>query len=80
MTKVIKPGPNKLVIEVANTWSNRLTGDAITGQSYTSTNITSTDVNNGYFIRAPWEEVPLIESGLFGPITLTVIKPLNTGN
>tara|TARA_R110002050_G_scaffold187015_2_gene321405 strand:- start:47843 stop:50803 length:2961 start_codon:yes stop_codon:yes gene_type:complete len=80
VTKVIKPGPNKLVIEVANTWSNRLTGDAITGQSYTSTNITSTDVNNGYFIRAPWEEVPLIESGLFGPITLTVIKPLNTGN
>jgi hypothetical protein len=71
---------NKLVIEVANTWSNRLTGDAITGQSYTSTNIISTDVNNGYSIRSPWAEVPLIESGLFGPVTLTVINAVNTDN
>jgi len=77
ITEVIKPGENKLVVEIANTWSNRLTGDALTGEKYTRTNITSTDVEKGYFIRVPWAEVPLIESGLFGPVTITTIQPVN---
>ncbi len=77
VTEVLKPGPNKLVIEIANTWSNRIVGDALTGDKYTHTNITSTVVKNGFFIQASWSEVPLIESGLLGPVTLETIKPIN---
>lgn len=77
ITDVIKAGANKLVIEIANTWSNRLAGDARTGSDYTSTNIKSTVIKNGFFITAQWSEVPLIESGLFGPVTLTTIQPVN---
>jgi len=80
ITEILKPGANKLVVEVANTWSNRLVGDAITGQKYTNTNITSTIVEKGFFIRSPWSEVPLIESGLFGPVTLTFINALKIEN
>ena len=78
VSNVIKPGPNKLVIEIANTWSNRIVGDAQTGENYTSTNITSTVVKNGFFIDAPWTEVPLIESGLFGPVTLITVNPIRS--
>jgi hypothetical protein len=77
ITDELKPGRNKLVIEIANTWSNRLTGDALTGEDYTSTNINSTDVEKGYFIDGPWSEVPLVESGLFGPVRILTVKPVN---
>lgn len=77
ITDELKPGRNKLVVEIANTWSNRLTGDALSGQNYTSTNVGSTDVEKGYFIDAPWSEVPLVESGLFGPVRIITVKPVN---
>ncbi len=76
ITEVLKPGINKLIVEIANTWSNRIAGDARTGEQFTKTNMTFTIVENGYFIRAPWADVPLIESGLFGPVTITTIKPV----
>ena len=76
VTKILKPGPNKLVVEIANTWSNRLAGDARTGEKYTSTNIKSTVVKNGFFIHAPWKEVPLLKSGLFGPVSLITVNPV----
>ena len=68
ITEFIKNGENILTIEVANTWSNRLTGDAITGEKYTSTNIKIG------FERVPWAKVPLIESGLLGPVTIQTVK------
>jgi len=64
----IKSGENKLTIKVANTWSNRLTGDAITGEKYTNTNIT-TSTRNGL----PWAQAPLLKSGLIGPVTLQIL-------
>jgi hypothetical protein len=67
ITKFIKNGENILTIEVANTWSNRLTGDGITGEKYTSTNITGLD-------RLPWAKVPLIESGLLGPVIIQTVE------
>jgi hypothetical protein len=70
ITNYIKNGENLITIEIANTWSNRLTGDAITGEKYTSTNI---KVMN----RMPWSEIPLIESGLLGPVkihTVTLVR------
>lgn len=77
VTDILKPGDNTLVVEVANTWSNRITGDAVTGEKYTSTNITSTQINGLNKIQVPWKEVPLIRSGLFGPVKIITIKPLN---
>jgi hypothetical protein len=65
ITSIIKNGSNTLTVEIANVWSNRLTGDAITGEKYTSTNIKG----NGDSPRS-WAKVPLIESGLLGPVII----------
>lgn len=56
---LLKAGPNLLEIEVANTWSNRLTGDAVSsGKKYTHTNIR-------------WrKDTALLRSGLMGPVRL----------
>ena len=69
ITNVIRDGQNELRIEIANTWSNRLTGDAIKNEHYTSTNITLQQ-------RLPWSQVPLLRSGLLGPIVIKTIAPI----
>jgi hypothetical protein len=76
VTSTIKPGDNLLVVEVANTWSNRLKGDAITGERFTQTNIANTNVAGLNKIRLPWADVPLIKAGLFGPVTIQTIAPV----
>ncbi|MGV3556613.1 glycosyl hydrolase [Larkinella arboricola] len=68
ITDFVKTGENTLKVEIANTWSNRLTGDALTGEQFTSTNISI-----GYK-GTPWKQVPLIESGLLGPVIIQTIK------
>jgi hypothetical protein len=67
VTRYIKNGKNDLTVEVANTWCNRIIGDAITGEKYTSTNITRVD-------RFTWDQVPLNPSGLLGPVTIQTVK------
>lgn len=69
VTDVIKDGKNTLKVEVANTWSNRLTGDAITGEKFTNTNIVKANKN-----LVPWDQLPLKQSGLLGPVTIQIIK------
>jgi len=64
ITGLVRKGNNEIMVEVANTWSNRLTGDAITGQQYTKTNIAISSKN----VR--WADTPLIPSGLFGPVVI----------
>jgi hypothetical protein len=81
VTNILKQGENTLTIEVANVWSNRLTGDAITGQKFTNTNITNTIVpapglESGDQKRYRWAEVPLVKSGLLGPVTIQTIVPV----
>ena len=71
ITKFIKNGDNQLKVEVANVWSNRLTGDALTGEKFTSTNIKIS--RNG----VTWADTPLIPSGLFGPVTIQRVKFTN---
>lgn len=78
ITEIIKPGVNKLVIEIANTWSNRLKGDAVTGENFTSTNIVTTKVKDTREIYYPWKDVPLIDSGLFGPVKIKTVKIYKT--
>ena len=74
ITDAARPGKNKLVIEVANTWSNRLTGDANspTDQRYCRTNITKS-----LTWQVPWKEAPLLESGLLGPVRLITANKVN---
>jgi hypothetical protein len=69
ITPAAKPGKNRLVVEVANTWSNRLTGDANSpqGHRYCQTNITCS-----LTWRTLWKDTPLLESGLLGPVRLLV--------
>jgi hypothetical protein len=69
ITDAVKEGENKLKVEVANTWSNRMTGDALTGEKFTNTNIVKANKN-----LTPWGEVPLKKSGLLGPVTLMKVK------
>ena len=65
LTPAARPGQNRLVVSVANTWANRLIGDARSpsGPRYTRTNITA---SNG----VPWAKMNPLESGLFGPVRL----------
>jgi hypothetical protein len=69
ITDVVKSGANVVKVEVANTWSNRLTGDAIKGEKFTKTNITKANKN-----LVPWGQLPLIESGLLGPVTIQTVS------
>ena len=71
ITDGLKEGENTLKIEVANTWSNRLVGDATTGEKFTETNIATA------YRDTPWNEAPLLESGLLGPVTLRFAKIKN---
>ncbi|NHE57840.1 glycosyl hydrolase [Cyclobacterium plantarum] len=77
VTDLLRPGINTLRVEVANTWSNRITGDAITGGNFTQTHIEETNIKGISHIRVPWEEVPLIPSGLFGPVMLRTVVPVS---
>jgi hypothetical protein len=80
VTDAAKPGGNKLVVEIANTWANRLVGDTRLpeGQRLCRTNITRSGTPG-----KPWREIPLRESGLLGPVRLvmavekTVALPAN---
>jgi hypothetical protein len=67
ITKAAKTGPNKLEIEITNTWANRLVGDAQLPpeKRYCRTNITYSGTPG-----KPWKDIPLRESGLFGPVEL----------
>ncbi|MCP4786353.1 MAG: hypothetical protein GY903_09830 [Fuerstiella sp.] len=65
ITAAAKQGRNRLEVEIANTWANRLVGDAglPVDDRYCRTNITVT-------LGTPWKDVPLRESGLLGPVRL----------
>jgi hypothetical protein len=67
ISRSVTSGQNRLVVEVANTWSNRLVGDALlpAEQRVGSTNITRSGTPG-----KPWKQVPLHESGLMGPVRL----------
>lgn len=68
VTDFIKNDENNLVVKVANTWSNRLVGDALTGKKFTNTNIKISSQG------ITWAKTPLIPSGLLGPVTIQTIQ------
>lgn len=69
ITDAARAGQNDLAVEVANTWSNRLAGDARLpeDQRRTRTNVQHTGGNS-------WKNTPLLESGLFGPVRILPAK------
>jgi hypothetical protein len=61
ITKALKPGKNELVIDVTNTWANRLIGDQSLPEAQRVT-----------WTTAPYrlEGKPLLEAGLLGPVNI----------
>jgi hypothetical protein len=65
ITKALKKGENKLEIEVANTWVNRIIGDLNLPESERKT------WTNDHPYKA---NSPLQPAGLMGPVTVTSVK------
>ena len=67
ISSAARVGRNRLEVNIANTWANRLVGDALSpqAQAHCRTNIT----RSGTPGRA-WKDVPLRPSGLLGPVEL----------
>ncbi len=69
INELLKPGENHLKIRVANTWANRIIGDHKMGTKFTQTNITR--------VRGDaWEDIPLVPSGLLGPVSISSFQSL----
>lgn len=66
------PGKNTLVVDIANTWCNRLIGDAQNPQDppFCKTNIDGKEAAEG----TNWKNEPLRRSGLFGPVEISFAK------
>jgi len=77
ITGAARAGSNDLVVEVANTWNNRLVGDGKLPKErrFTHTNI----VNGPTAWMKPWKDVDLLDSGLIGPVRVLTAKKLCVG-
>ncbi len=72
----LKAGKNSLKIEIANTWANRMAGDAKLPkeQRITKSNITRLPNAWSFALKdIPNEEYGLLESGLLGPVKIKFI-------
>jgi hypothetical protein len=67
VTSAVRAGQNRLQVDIANTWANRLIGDAQLPEArrFCQTNITRSGTPG-----KPWKQVRLRESGLLGPVRL----------
>lgn len=65
ISKALKPGVNKIRIEVSNTWANRLIGDNALPQEKRIT-----------WTNAPFrlDAKPLLPAGLLGPVRIVELK------
>jgi hypothetical protein len=83
ITNVVRKKDNHLKIEVANLWTNRLLGD----QQEPDANVRTVQWPSGLLEGKPWpagrytfttksfgkNELPLLKSGLIGPVTVQII-------
>jgi hypothetical protein len=68
ISTAVRPGYNHLVVEVANTWRNRLIGDARTS---VESRVTHTNITRGPNAwMHPLEDLPPGPAGLLGPVML----------
>lgn len=72
VTELLQPGENRLVIEVANTWRNRLIGDLgqPLNEQYTRSNVG----NAAGPEHRPWSDMKPLPSGLMGPVRIVGTK------
>ncbi len=73
ITESVSPGKNHIEIKVANTWANRLCGDARlpVSERITNTNVVRLPNAWSYPMKdIPTKEYPLINSGIHGEISL----------
>jgi hypothetical protein len=73
VTAALKAGSNDVTIEVANTWPNRLIGDARLPRASRRTNTNIVRLPNAWMYPMkdlPTPEYPLREAGLLGPVRL----------
>lgn len=68
-TEVLRDGTNEIVVEVTNTWHNRITGEAKGAlPKWTRSTISVSQ-------RKAWKDHEPIPSGLFGPVRLVPVAP-----
>ncbi len=70
ITSRLKPGRNTITIEVAGTINNWLIGEARKPAAFRNSRTNITKLSNAW--RIPFAEASLIESGLIGPVTVTM--------
>lgn len=77
VTELVRPGENSLVVEVANTWLNRLIADDALpeAQRKTRTNLATGPFTDGPEAGRPWREAKPKPSGLLGPVRLLFPQP-----
>lgn len=72
ITSILQPGENRLVVEVANTWRNRLIGDLDKplNEQYTRSNVG----NAAGPEHRPWRDLDPLPSGLMGPVRIVRVR------
>lgn len=72
VTSFIHVGENRLIVEVANTWLNRLIADDSLPeeQRKTHTNLATGPYTDGPNAGKPWRDAKPLPSGLLGPVKL----------
>lgn len=73
VTDTLRVGENSLVVEVANTWLNRLIADDALPEAE---RLTRTNLRNGPTGRQRWKDAQPKPSGLLGPVRLTFHRPV----
>ena len=74
ITDKIVAGKNHIRVEVANVLSNYLTGDAKLPEKYRRNSSNVKKMPTAW--HTPWENVPLVESGLLGPVNIQFEKKI----
>jgi hypothetical protein len=73
ITELVKPGNNKIKVEVANTWANRLAGDAKLPETERISHSNVIRLPNAWAVPMkdiPNEQFGLMESGMMGPVSV----------
>jgi len=83
ITEALRTGKNQLKVEVANTWANRLCGDARLPREQRISNTNITRLPNAWSYpmeKIPNDEYDLLEGGMTGKISIVTYEYIPMGN
>jgi hypothetical protein len=83
ITGALRTGENQLTVEVANTWANRLCGDARLPREQRISNTNITRLPNAWSYpmdKIPNEEYDLLEGGMTGRVSIVTYDFIPVGN